>query len=323
VATLDCADRGQLLLTAAFVMAILFVVLAVSLNTAIYTANLGTRGSDVSDGHHVARLQDDLQRDATDILIRVNADHNQSYASLESNLTESVDRWSELRARHAAVTGGTVTVSVRDAERWTRIRQTDATRALTNAAGGGNWTLVTDASAIREFEATVAADSLVETTNDTVAGLLDDGAFHVIVTDDDGDRWRVFLNRKPDGTVSVHVEDATGTLRPACESTPTNGTVALDVSTATVGGDACPALSSLANRTSPADVSYGFGSNATGRYSLLVDRDVVGDAAFGLSGTDPEALPVLYRADLRLEYVTADLQYRNDFTITAGDGSAR
>lgn len=317
-------ERGQLLLSTAFALAVLFVGLALVLNTAIFTSNLGTQGSDAVSGHHALQVRADAQRGAAGLIERVNDEETGSYGALVSNLTTDLDRWGELIGRHESLGGGTAAVTLRETTNGSLLRQTADTRAFTNASGAADWTLVAGASGLRGVELTVASNSLVDPPSaaDTGPELAASGVFRIVVTADDGDRWRVFVYGDA-GDAAVAVENPDGRLASACSGPPeSNGTVRIDWPAATVGGESCSALRPLSSIASDPTVAYRDGNNATGTYAMVVERPVseVADDDYGPAGatTAPYVTEAIYDATIGLEYTTPTLAYRTNVSVTPG-----
>ena len=115
-------SRGQIILVSAFALAVIFVSLALVLNTAIYTENLATR--ETVDGHDVVDLR--TTAGATgDRLLRATNDN----ATL-GGYTDRVDAYADSVAAYGAaenthsITRGTLrSVSVRETHEGTAIRQ--------------------------------------------------------------------------------------------------------------------------------------------------------------------------------------------------------
>lgn len=320
--------RGQLLLSGAFVLAVLFVVLALALNTAIFTANQGSQGSDI-DGHQVRQLRADTARATAGLLDQRNAVPHATYDGLVAEARESIGHWSDLTGRHEALTGGMASVSLIETTNGSRIVQRNESRPLTNASEATNWTLADGVAGVRNVELTVTNASLVAADDDTVAELLAAEAFHVVLTTDDGDRWRVFVyagdgddGADDAGDVLVRVVDPGGTLSTPCRVTPSaDGRVHVDGVDATVGGHRCEPIETLPPAAAIGTVEYHYGANAAGTYSLLVDeyRSIVDDADYGPDGTTPSVDPAIYGATVRLDYVSKSVEYRTTITVVPGE----
>lgn len=317
--------RGQLLLSTAFALGVLFVVLALALNTAIFTTNLGTQGGDDVGAQHVQQLRADLARGTAEAIEHRNREAATGYGDLVANLSADVDRLGALTERHESLTGGTATLRVVAVTNGTVLRQTNASRALTNESGADNWTLAEDVTGRRGLESNLSTASLVETAADTASELRDAEVFHVRATFENGTDRRLFVYADG-GDVLVAVEATDGTLRGPCRVTPTDETVRIDTGSATVDGQRCEPLSTLAVVEDEHDLAVRFGSNARGTFSVVVDRQraLVDGSDYGPEGTAnaPYRSAGIYDATIELDYATPKLTYRTNVTAGPGDASA-
>lgn len=312
------ASRGQLLLLSALGLATLLVMLALVLNTVIYTENEAVRESAAFESHDVLRTQYDAQAVASAAIDVENDGGHRSYAAMRANLTRHLETWSDLFARHAAVTGRSAAIELRSTTDGTRLVQDD-TRALTNVAGLEDWTLVNDATAVRTFELTVTRSSLVDAGgNDTdAAALAGQDVFAVALADDTGTK-RAFVYRDA-GDVLVRVADTSGTLGPACRGV--GSTVAIDFVGATVDETPCPALAGYLSLTSPTDVAFRHGASATGVYEAVVDRPAIdADVAPPGSSSDPYGERIVFEATVAFAYASPTMTYA---VVTDVQGGAR
>ncbi|WP_255195951.1 DUF7261 family protein [Halorarius litoreus] len=308
MANVNGGERGQLVLLTAVAIAALLVLVAVLLSSLVYTENVATRDDSGADAR-AAQLHRIAAIDAVEGLTeRANRDGT-SYEAFR----ESVAAWESQQAQHAATTGASATVTVRSTTNGTRIGQTNASYTLTNASGVGSWTLVSGATAVEGWTLTVNESSLVTPTSTANATTLaESGAFHVVATNGTVTR-QAFLYRES-GDVVLHVDSGAGALEPPCVATPDgNGTVTVDISARTVESTDCAALGLLDSWSGSFAIAHSNGENATGTYSLVVDRPIDevddGDVTTGGGGT-PFAAP--HTADVRIDvtYTTADLRYR-------------
>lgn len=315
------AGRGQLLLTAGVVIALLLVTLSLSLNAAIFTENAGARGSGDSGGHDAVQYRADAGSMAERTLEHVNGRHNDTYTTLHRALSADVRTWSDLSGRHEAVTGGTVNASVRETTNGTHVRQT-ASRVFTDMNGGDNWTLVHGAEGVREFSLSVEPGSLAEPeTTNTTANLTDAGVFRIDVETDTAAR-RVFVYRKNTEFV-VATESGTGQLGDTCEVTAgTFENVRMNLTEGTMNGASCGELAFFGDTAESRTIGYEAASNASGTYSLIVDTNYgdVYDASYGDEPTNngPYATEMIYSADVGLTYVTHKTTYRTTVSAVPG-----
>jgi hypothetical protein len=308
------------MLTASIVVALLFVALALLVNAAVFTENLGARtGGDV-DGHEALQYRDDVRSLATRTFERANDRTDATYDERWRTLGGTVENWSALAGRHAAVTGDVLNVSLFRTINGTNVSQTTV-RNLTTDGGARNWTLVRDATDVRAFSLTLDPDTLAEPdATESVENLTDAGAFNVTVTNATRS-WRVHVYRN--GTdLAVRVASPAGTLGTPCR-VPLNGatTVTVDLLNGTAHGASCAPLDFLAGVTGQRTVAYGFGAGAQGTYDLVTDRDYSAVSG-GEYATDPAEGPTVSRlvldATVRVTYATPTLSYRSDVTVTWG-----
>lgn len=315
-------DRGQLLLVGAVSLAVLLVALTVTLNAAMYAETLTTRERGFGATSAVD-FRDAVSEAAAGILVRTNDRGGDTYVELRSNFTRHVADWSAAAGRLGALDGAGWNASVRDTTRGTRVSQSNASREFVDASGAPNWTVATDATAVRAFWLNVSRADLAGVANDSTAARLDAaGAFTVAF--DGPDRRRVYVYRHAaNGTVLVRVRDASGDLGPRCRPDGSGAHVAVDVTGGTVGGRACPSLASL-DPSTPFDVSYVHGGGATGTYSLVVDRPVgtVTDDDYATGSGSPRATPVLYAATVEVSYATSELRYVTTLRVAPGESDA-
>jgi len=314
------ADRAQLMLATALVLATLFVALALVMNAVIFTENVATQ-ADASGRVHEALGYRNVANEA---LTRAIADADAggtTPATVRSAFRAEVANWSDLAASQAAVNGHDLTLTVASMTDGTRLVQANASRPLTNASGAADWTLVDGAAGVRSFALTLTASSLAAAPGDAnVTTLRAAGAFEVGLTNSSGATWRVFVYR--DSTVSnvvvVRVLNADGSLAPACNATATNGTVTVGVSNASVEGAPCAALGFAARNTVQA-VAFRSGYAARGTYALEAARVETavddGDVVHLGGPSVPASRPTLYAATVSLEYAGPKVGYRTTLAV--------
>ena len=293
-------DRGQLLLVGALALAVVFVALALLLNTAIYTGNLATRDSGV-DGAPAIEYASEARAAGVDAVRSVNRRNDSSGSDLTRSFGATMARWDDLASHHAAVSGHAADVDVAGTTNGTRIRQANATRSYVDASGASNWTVVTGVTDVRSLRLTVERSALS-------AGPA--AAFRVNVTSGVGTRSAVVYDTGSGPEVRV-VDGGTTTTCPA--GSVTGGTIAVDVPNASVGGAPCPALGTLAETTGSVTIAYRNGGAAAGTYGMVVDEP---PSALSLSGVNagsgagsPYWTYAIYGAELNVTYRTEKLDY--------------
>jgi len=203
----------------------------------------------------------------------------------------------------------------------TRLVQ-DEVDTMTNRTGASRWTLVNDATEVRRFDVTVTPSSLVDATgNDSSADLLADrGAFAVVYETDTG--WSKVFVYRVNGDVAVRVVSSDGYVSERYSVDWTTGNVTVDLVNATIGGRNAPALRDFANLSTPYDVSFHRGANATGVYDFVVDRPAIdGDVAPpGSVLPGPRGYRFLYSVSVTFRYVSQELTYETTVDVPGGVG---
>lgn len=113
MARLSGTDRGQVALVGAFAIAVLLVVLAVVLSSAIQVEARAAHGHG-PESVDVLRYQSEAVRTIDSLASRTDWDANNP--TCEADVAASVDAWSELAASHAASEGALLTLSVDNVE---------------------------------------------------------------------------------------------------------------------------------------------------------------------------------------------------------------
>lgn len=266
-------DRAQIILITALVLAVIFVALALVVNSAIYTENLSTRASG-AESQHVLE-----ERATTDLSVtRAIGEANAAYPAAtdvepirDEILTISESQFDSLRLESARF-GRILNVEITSTTEGSHVQQVDQSRNFT--AGGVNtgdpdWRLVNGTTETGTFRLEIQEDSLLDVTGSVASQMLEDSddvllggllfneAFHVEVTTASGDTWRMYIFQgvDADGTTEAYVytqqpgEDILTTektldalLDDSCETTFDDGAATIDLRNAEVGGEACGEL---------------------------------------------------------------------------------
>ncbi|MFB6085754.1 MAG: hypothetical protein ABEJ84_02940 [Halodesulfurarchaeum sp.] len=292
-------SRGQILLVAAFAMAIIFVALALILNTAIYTENLATR--ETVGGHEVLDFQESVIEVGAVLLRRTNAEES-TYQTLRSTYRERIRNYSDAELAHALTRGTIRNVTLLETHNGTLLNQSTVSN-FENEGGNSTWQLVhgvTDARAVR-FEVTDVDSNATLRINAT----------------NGSETWGLLVNES-NGSFGVSVQ------------TPTNGSSSRMYSTESL--EIRPTEGSIENRTwadlefqnafpDEFDLWIKNGSNATGTYRLIVDEAV--NQIDGSDYADRQLRPVIYNATLQIALLQDKLEYRANVTIEPDGTNAR
>lgn len=310
------ADRAQLFLIGALALSVIFVVLAVLLNTAIYTGNIATRDPGPGTGE-VVEYESEAASMADTTITTVNVRNNSSYSELRSAYGDTIAVWSETANAHTVADLADAHLSVVTTNRGSKIAQ-EQPSAFTDDSGGVNWTVANNSTA-RAFRMNVSRSTLGDVD---IIDLAD--TFYVGFNDSNGE-WKAYVYQEDLSNVSVDVFHPDGSqVGSTCSvDAGADGHALVELSTARVGGQPCPALTELFQGLSaPYTVTYnntedGSGNEQiNGTYSVVVDRPV-DDLETGADEDpgEPYAAPALYSADLQVTYRSSVVYYRTNLRI--------
>lgn len=304
-------DRGQLLLISALGMAIMFVALALILNTGIYTENLATRSGDIGGGSDAIRLQESAQTGITEVFEYTNAHNNTTHTDLYANLSTGVDDWSNTSGKLTAARGTASRVDQPATVNGTRIEQTNATREFTNESGNAtDWTLVTQVSNTREFRMNVPKSGLLD---------LFSGAFKVFVKDG-SDEWRMTVSEDTLGGINVTVEHPGGSG--SCVEDTDQAWI--NITDGTFNGTECDPLEFGKGLSTPYRIEFANSDEVNGTYHLIVDNETLAENPSPHFNDDdgsgsPWVTPAIYSTNITVTYQSPRLYYNRSFRIAPGE----
>ncbi|WP_380679757.1 DUF7261 family protein [Salinigranum sp. GCM10025319] len=303
-------DRGQIFLVAALVLAVLFVGLALLLNTAIYTENLATRNTDPGTDPSIS-YRHVAEEAAVGVMVRENANHTDlPYADVEDRYVRGVDEWSNAAGLHAARYARSANVTVDSAVHGTRFEQTDLNRNFTNESGTVTDWQVEDGVDVRDVQFTVERGSLEELSDDPFELSLESSS-------DPTTSWSVVVYSPSASEVGVAVSNDSATA--TCVATVGSHAV-VDVSTGHINDTACPAIGETLDLDGEdVDVRFRNGDEAVGTYHLVVDSGVSLGADEDHVDNEVDGSPfvtaVVYEADVTITYESTDVAYRTTVRI--------
>lgn len=326
----DGRERGQMLLVAAFGVAVMLVVLALILNTAIYTENIATRGSDISGGKDAARYTAATERALDGAVESVNYENPPGYTELERDLRWSVWNYSNMSGMNQAKEGVVTDLDILSVERGTRVyRDTDGNFTSDDAGGGErNWTVVSGTSGVRNV--TLDVDEMKEYDPGTVGpSNTNTDVFYVNFTANASDQYRVYVfNDSNTDDAVVQVYDESETLVGQCTAGyDDRNRVVVDFTAATVNGSDCSYLEELATVSgTPYDVSFNNTRNdsgtdtVVGQYSLVTDLGYTDGGVNAATGTPyPDKDYAVYSVTVQLEYESKRLLLETEIRSAPGE----
>ena len=282
--------RGQIVLVAAFGLALFFVTLALLLNTAIFTEHLATRETvDATDAYD---FQDSVRETGGVLLWETNREAS-TEAALARTYRERVENYSDAEQAHGVATGEYRTVLLRDIHNGTMVTQeTDA--PLESPGGNATWRLADDVSAARAVTLNVSS---VDAGHPLVLNATNGSHTWELRIEEDGTDFTVAVSRANGSTT-------TRTVTAPLHVEPTNGTI---------DGEEWSPLTFQDQLADSWAIWIANGSTATGSYRFVLDQ--ADDTIAWADGSNPSHEPALYNATLGLELEREDLDYRANVTV--------
>lgn len=289
------------------------VVLALVLNSVVYTGTLATADGNAEDAREVDTFRETVPDEVRVLLDHANREHDASHAALYENFSADVERLAALTSRQYATESAAANATLLAVTNETRLGQT-ATRNFTDDSHTVDWTVASSVPAVRRFEMAVTQDSLRTIENGSCAT---SECFTVVVANDTAD-WRLTLNTSDAGDITATVVTPSGATE-TCSVTADRAWV--NLTDGTLGGQACPALNVTATLTAPYDVRFRDAGLVEGQYTLLVEGVVPASPHFDDSG-DPFAEPGIRAATVGLTYRTGDVGFESQTRIRGGGTDA-
>ena len=311
-------ERGQIILIAAFAMAVTFVTLALVVNSAIFTENLASRG-ETSGSDDALLVRHEVETATGSAIAYANTHNETSTDTLAESLRASVRNISAVTTEQHATGGKVVTVEgPTTIENGTRIRdESPGGSTFENATVSGatktDWRVASGIAETRAYRMNVSGVNRTDNFGDSSVDQFE------VVVDDGTDTWRMNVTRD-DSTneYKIGIENATGD-QGVCAVDDAVDYFHVDLTAGLVGGEPCPALSFAEGLSTPYDVDYRQGDEVTGNYSLVVNDESVSGDNFGSAGSDdPYQTPAIYAATVTYRYDGPDLTYET--TVRAAPG---
>jgi len=308
-------ERAQIMLVAAFVLAVTFIALAVMLNSVIYTENLATRGEDAHGSEAIA-YRADMAAGTERLIEHVNENQTgESYDDHVANLTTSIAAMDNGTAPIVA-TGGTRTkVSVMSVTRGTRIGQFNTSRNFTDVGATTDWELANSIEGTRAFRINITDSSQLveEDLISFLGGSLDPFTVRV---DDGTDDWAVRIYE--DDTTTDVIVDVEGGGECVAGSDPE-----IDLTAGTINGEPCGPLSFGDGVSTPYSLRYEQADQIQGNFSLVVDSTSFTSSHYSTDEDTPFADDgAIYAATIYVLHESADHVYATDAEAIPGENDA-
>lgn len=305
-------SRGQLIIVTGLLVAVSLVAITLLLNTAIYSENLASRGSDIG-GNDALEFKSVTEETIGELIDKENSREHTSYTDVTDNVSASVAEFNETITHRHALKGRSADVSNVSLDQGAFLRQSNASRNMTNASWNTDWSLVKGVSDARSFAVTIS-DGL----NDTDTP--EDESFTVIVNDSSDNEWIVyFYNDSNTPTLAVKNESVGSPTELDCGF---DINVTVDLTRGEVGGEPCGGLVFGEDVSSSSyDIRFEEGHEAKGTYELTVNESgsVVSQNFNGAGGDSPRNLNAVYSVRYDIAFENPYLRYESSVRVARGE----
>lgn len=309
--TLKRRDRGQLLIITAISLAVLLVLMALALNTAVYgVIHVGGADDDLREERNAVRYEDSVRRGVAGLIPAVNEVTVADYDTLRTNLSRAVANWSRLSGRQESMDGVATNASVADARFETGVVHDNETREFTNRSDATNWTVADNLTGVDRFEMRINRSRLVNTSDCSADGT----CFEFLV---DGGAWKLTAYRTNQKVV-IRV-DATDSAK--CETT--DPPVGINLTNGSFNHTDCSGKTFTpvdGETTAPYALRYTNADNVNGTYEFRGEGQVDESDYYGSdSGASPRIAPRLTGANVTVTYRSTDLHYETTIRVDPGE----
>ena len=310
-------ERGQLLLIAAFIVAVSFVALALVVNSAIFTENLATR-DDVAGSKDALEHRHEVEQSVEEAVVTINQNNSIDSSEIEDNVEamgnqgglQQASQGRVLSVEHISNTDG-IKIAQDNPDDFTNVSDYDKT-----------WTVVEGVTSTRNMRINMTeGPSALDSTS----------PFQITVQG--SEEWSLTIEPGTVNDVKIVVEyGPTGftTQSETCTSDFEDYLI-IDITEGTIGGEPCHALTRktdgtpmwFANNIFPGyEVQFENPTNIEGKYSFIVNDGSLYDTSE--LGTDSGDTPYreedsLYGVRVLYGYYTADVGYQSEIRIAPGE----
>jgi hypothetical protein len=325
-------ERGQLLLIAAFIIAVSFVVLALVVNSAIFTENLATR-DDVAGSGEALEYRHEVEQSVGGMITDIN-ENNTITTNLDTRVENNVERIDRQGSLEQSAQGRVVEVTYDSSETGEKFAQDEA-RPFVNESDDPakwleDWTPVEDVDNTRNMQINVTNNGPL----DDITGVFEN-PYKMVLTGNSGNKWNMTIAADSSLTDVVVVQvNRTGQDPVQCTA-DFDSSLEIDVTGGTVGGEPCHALTRTTDGTpmwlarnlnDPYMIEFENGNNINGTYSFVVEGSPSVDPSlsrnFADDGPDfsgPYHTEAVYSTRGTYSYHTAVIGYETDVRVAPGE----
>ncbi|QIO23567.1 hypothetical protein [Haloarcula sp. JP-L23] len=353
MADLNRDDRGQIILIAAFALAVTFVALALIVNSAIFTENLASRGETAGSDDALA-MRAMVETNAGAALTAANRYNYSTDSVRDEAITFAVNNTSMQTEQQQAMTGTLVNVSYAPSESETGVRiaqnSTDAAKPTFESANvsqpfdsSANYTLARDITrsgtdgenATRAFVINATTSSIQEGNSSSFEVEVREAS---VLAGVNTNTWQLLIFESTSNN-SIHVRTAVnegGSYRETqCVVDPERSYIHIDVTGGTVQGEPCQALGITsggenyqfgAGATDNYNIRFNNASQIAGNFSLVVLDPDTPDSIIanvqdgpGSNSDNPYWTDAYYEITVEYSYDTPNLRYVTDIRVAPGE----
>ena len=315
-------ERGQLLLIAAFIVAVSFVALALVVNSAIFTENLATR-DDVAGSEDALDHRHEVEQSIEETINEINQNNtildDYSTSNLDTPVRENIEQIATQTGLQQTAQGRVVNITLDGAETGKKIAQ-DSNRTFSNKTGKKeNWIIAENVNRTRNFRINITEPPSEELSGDPFTIEAKEGT----VLGDPA--WRLEIGNDPSSSdVEIRVSyGSLSTLDAEIEQCTRefDEYMIIDVTAGTTDGEPCHALTQKSDGTpmwfanniailSDYDIEFKNGNVTSGTYSFIIDEGDPEDDNLGNPNDDePYWKHAIYSARVSYAYYTDDVGY--------------
>lgn len=322
-------DAGQVLLIAAFALAVVFVALALVINSAIFTENLASRG-EISGSTEALTYQHQVEAGVAGTIAYANVHNHSGTPGLTTTLDTAIEDLAAQAGTQQSLDGHLIDVEL--------VGTTSGTRIVSNASGGSEFRSEGGATAWQLAEGVRQTRNVEIDISDT--GELSMGVFSSAFrlelnrTGTSGDLWNASIRRGgsvPPYPVVLEVQTPAGNTAQCSVTVSSDEQLTVDVTDGVVGGEPCPALTELVDggtqfhwATGITPNSYNItienGDQIQGNYSMVVrPTGSPVSSNFDSFPNDPYTTDAIYSAGVSYAYRTPNVAYEAEIVVAPGE----
>jgi len=330
----DLRERGQIILIAAFALAVTFIALALIVNSAIFTENLASRG-EVTGSSEALDTRYMVEQGVGETLDTANLNETTaSHSAVADDVQSSSENVSAQMERQQVGSGVLVDVEyISNTPGKVVIQEDPSQLTFEDSSGNANYELVGSVERVADGNGTRAFHinaSNLATTNSSALEVKVGNSL-----DDNENSWRMRVWNST-GNETIHVRthrniSGTNTVE-ECQVDVDSPSTRIDVTRGYVDGQPCDALRRAPNGD---DYRFGTGAGSTyniyfknadstrGNFSLIIHDSSLDLASLvSLGSGQPYETDGLYDVTVEFTYDRADFHYETRIRVAPGEPDA-